>query len=168
MPNLLIDISAQALVLMSAGKVMKVYSISTAKNGCGEKMDSECTPRGKHVIAEKIGAGCQINAVFVSREPTGEIFNPAMLSQEPERDWILTRILWLRGTESGVNQGGDVDSYNRHIYIHGAPDDVVMGEPGSHGCIRMRNEDVVELFELVEVGVGVVIKESLSSGRQET
>lgn len=123
-------------------------------------MHSGCTPRGKHVIAEKIGGGAEINTVFVGRCPTGEIYSPALRRQHPGRDWILTRILWLRGVERGVNRGGEVDSYNRYIYIHGAPDDVPMGTPGSAGCIRMRNKDIIALFERVQVGTPVKIQEA--------
>lgn len=152
-----INITEQTLVLKSGGEVIKRYSISTARNGPGEKQDSECTPRGKHVIAEKIGDGCEVDTVFVGREPTGEIYTPELRRQHPGRDWIITRILWLKGCEPGINQDGDVDSHNRYIYIHGAPDDVEMGKPGSRGCIRMRNEDVVELFDLVDTGTAVII-----------
>ena len=135
--------------------LIREYPVSTGKNGIGETMDSGCTPRGRHSIAEMIGAGCVPDTVFVGRRPTGEIYNPKLRRQYPERDWILTRIIWLQGEEPGVNQGGTVDTYSRYIYIHGAPDDVKMGEPGSAGCIRMRNHDVVELFGLVAEGCEV-------------
>lgn len=121
-------------------------------------MDSECTPRGKHIIAEKIGEGCEINTVFTGRIATGEIYTPEMRQQNPQRDWIITRILWLRGTQLGINQDGKVDSYERYIYIHGTPDDVEIGTPGSRGCIRMRNLDVIELFDKLSVGISVVIQ----------
>jgi len=133
--------------------------VSTAVNGPGERLDSECTPRGRHSITEKTGAGCAVNTVFVGRRPTGEHYTPELGRQFPDRDWILTRILRLSGAEPGRNQGGDVDSFKRYIYIHGAPDDVEMGVPGSHGCIRMRNEDVIELFDRIETGTELVIKE---------
>jgi L,D-transpeptidase YbiS len=150
-----IEIGEQCLRLMRGDKIIREYPVSTAKNGTGEKMDSECTPRGKHVIAEKIGEGCPPNTVFVERRPTGEIYSQELRQQQGGRDWILTRILWLNGIEPGKNQGGDVDSYNRFIYIHGSPDDVEMGRPGSRGCIRMRNQDVIELFNQVEAGTTV-------------
>ena len=152
-----INIADQTLMLKSASKVLKRYRISTAKNGPGEKLGSECTPRGQHRIAEKIGAGCAVNTIFVERKPTGEIYTPALRQQFPNRDWIITRILWLDGCEPGHNQGGDVDTYERCIYIHGAPDDVPMGRPGSRGCIRMRNADLLELFDEAEVGMAVSI-----------
>jgi len=154
-----INIAEQRLRLFNGNDLVKEYSISTAKNGPGEQMDSECTPRGEHIITEKIGDGCEVNTEFVSRESTGELYHPELRQQFPDRDWILTRILGLSGMESGRNQGGDVDSHDRYIYIHGAPDDVKMGEPGSRGCIRMCNEDVIELFNQVEVDTKVLISE---------
>lgn len=157
--HLIVSITNQTLSVFSGDVLLKQYPVSTAKNGPGEIMDSECTPRGEHVIAEKIGADSPANSVFVGRQPTGEIYAPALRELHSERDWILTRILWLQGLEEGKNKGGLVDTYNRYIYIHGSPDDVEMGCPGSHGCIRMRNDDVIELFELVDEGVKVTIHE---------
>lgn len=154
-----ISITAQQLTLLDGDKTLKQYAISTAKNGPGEKMDSECTPRGEHRVAEKIGGECVMNSVLVGRMPTGEIYGPALREQHPGRDWILTRILWLSGTEEGKNKGANVDSYDRYIYIHGSPDDVAMGQPGSRGCVRMRNVDVIELFDLITVGTNVEIRE---------
>ena len=154
-----INIAEQKLRLFNGDDLVREYNVSTAKNGPGEQMDSECTPRGEHVIAEKIGDGSAVNSVFVSREPTGELYHPDLRAQFPDRDWILTRILWLSGTEQGRNQGGNVDSRDRFIYIHGSPDDVAMGQPGSRGCIRMRNDDVIELFNRVEAGTKVYISE---------
>jgi lipoprotein-anchoring transpeptidase ErfK/SrfK len=144
--NILIDIGRQELVLSSG----KRYAVSTAKNGLGEKNGSFCTPRGRHIVRAKIGAGQPLGAVFVRRRPTGEIWSPELHAKYPGRDWMLTRILWLSGCERGRNRLGDVDTMRRMIYIHGAPDSAAMGKPGSHGCVRMRNQDVVELFELIE------------------
>ncbi len=158
--HLEVNLTSQTLTLMSGETMVKQYPVSTAKNGPGETLDSECTPTGKHIIAEKIGAGCEVNTVFVGRKPTGEKYNLKMKQEGPDRDWILTRILWLSGSEPGVNQGGNVDSYNRYIYIHGSPDDVKMGAPGSRGCIRMRNSNIVELFNKVEAGIELMIFES--------
>lgn len=152
-----INITDQTLLLKSDNEVIKRYPVSTAKNGPGERQDSECTPRGRHVIAKKIGDGCEINTVFVARIPTGELYTPELRQEFPDRDWIITRILWLDGCEIGINKGGEVDTWQRYIYIHGAPDDVPMGKPGSRGCIRMRNKDVIELFDNVENGTEVVI-----------
>ena len=139
--------------------VIREYPVSTGKNGIGEQLDSGCTPRGRHSIAEMIGAGCPPNTVFVGRRPTGELYEPALRRRYPGRDWILTRIIWLQGEEPGFNRGGAVDTHSRYIYIHGAPDDVQMGKPGSAGCIRMRNPDVIELFELVSEGCEVNLSE---------
>jgi len=136
-----------------------IYSISSAKNGVGEQNGSEQTPRGKHLIRAKIGAGLPVNTVFVARRPSGEIYSNELCSQYPQRDWILSRILWLSGLEVGYNRLGKVDTMRRYIYIHGSPDDHPMGVPSSHGCIKMANHDLIELFELVEVGTPVMIME---------
>jgi hypothetical protein len=143
--NIAIDIPAQELRLSTG----KRYSISTATNGVGELSGSFCTPRGRHVVRAKIGAGQPLGAVFVRRRPTGEVWSPQLHAQYLGRDWMLTRILWLSGREVGRNRLGEVDTMRRMIYIHGAPDSAEMGKPGSHGCIRMRNAEVAELFELV-------------------
>ena len=127
--------------------------------GAGEREGSECTPRGRHVICAKIGAGAPLNAVFVGRQATGETWSPQLAAAFPDRDFILTRILWLDGCEEGRNRGGNVDTKRRYIYIHGTPDTETMGVPGSHGCIRMRNADVVALFDAVKEGTEVVIGE---------
>ena len=154
-----IDIGQQKLWLKQGDMILNEYSVSTARNGPGEQQDSECTPRGLHEIAEKIGSDSLPGTVFVSRIPTGETYHPELRKQHPDRDWILTRILWLRGLEPGKNNGDPRDSYNRYIYIHGSPDDVAMGAPGSRGCIRMRNADVIELFDRVDTGTRVEIHE---------
>jgi len=143
--NILIDIPRQELVLPNGRR----YLVSTAKNGLGEVNGSFCTPRGRHIVRAKIGAGQPLGAVFVRRRPTGEIWTPELHAKYPGRDWMLTRILWLSGCEAGRNRLGEVDTMRRMIYIHGAPDSVEMGKPGSHGCIRMRNQDIAELFELL-------------------
>ena len=154
-----ISITKQQLTLFDGKNPVRKYLVSTAKNGTGEKKNSECTPRGEHVIAEKIGHNAKKNSVFVGRAETNEVYNMEMRDLYPDRDWILTRILWLSGTEKGKNKGGDVDSYDRYIYIHGSPEDIEMGKPGSKGCVRMNNFDVIELFELVSVGTIVTISE---------
>lgn len=154
-----ISLARQTLRLLAKEGVVKEYPVSTARNGAGELMDSECTPRGKHLIAEKIGAGCAANTVFVGRQATGELYEPSLRQMLPERDWILTRILWLRGTEPGRNQGGNVDSYDRYIYIHGTGDDVEMNTCGSRGCIRLRNQHIIDLFDRVEEGTMITIRE---------
>jgi lipoprotein-anchoring transpeptidase ErfK/SrfK len=137
--------------------LIREYPVSTAKNGLGEQSGSYCTPRGRHRIAEKIGAGQPLNAVFKARVPTGEIWSRELAASEPGRDWILTRILWLEGLEEGRNRGMPVDTHERYIYIHGTDEEHLIGKPASHGCIRMKNEDVVDLFNLVEEGTLVNI-----------
>ena len=154
-----IDLTAQVLTLRPGDRQTLRYPVSTAANGPGELEGSECTPRGQHEICAKFGAGCAFNTVFVGREPTGEIYTTALRAAQPGRDWILTRVLWLSGKEPGKNLGGDVDTRSRYIYVHGCPDDVDFAHPGSRGCIRMRNHDVVELFERVPVGTEVCIHE---------
>ena len=133
------------------------YPISSALKGSGQDSGSYCTPLGQHIIRAKIGAGQPENTVFVGRRPTGEIYSPELAEQFPGRDWILTRILWLSGCEVGFNRLGGVDTMRRYIYIHGRPDSVQMGQPGSIGCIRMRNADIVELFDRVAAGTPVNI-----------
>ena len=142
--NIDIDVAGQKLRFGG-----KVYAVSTAKNGLGEKNGSFCTPRGKHIVRAKIGAGQPLNSVFVRRRPTGEIWSKELYERYPGRDWILTRILWLSGCEPGKNRLGDVDTMRRYIYIHGSHDLAEMGKPGSIGCVRMKSADIVELFELV-------------------
>lgn len=145
-----ISLPAQTLELFDArGSLLKRYSVSTAKNGAGEQRGSYRTPRGKHIIRAKVGTGATANTVFVKRRPTGEIWTPEFAAVHPGRDWILTRILWLSGRALGKNRLGDVDTMRRFIYIHGCPDTVPMGTPASIGCIRMRNADIIDLFDRV-------------------
>ena len=144
--EILIDLAQQKLYLP---KYDKQYLISTGKNGIGETENSGKTPRGWHKVAEKFGQQAPLNSVFIARQATGEIYNAELAQQFPQRDWILSRILWLSGLEEGFNQGEGCDTYQRYIYIHGTPDSEPMGIAMSHGCIRMRNTDVAELFELV-------------------
>ena len=155
-----ISISQQTLTLFdNFGGIKAKYSVSTAANGVGCEKDSGCTPLGVHIIRAKIGAGAAPNTVFVGRRATGEICAPELMAEFPNRDWILTRILWLSGKEIGKNRLGNVDTMQRYIYIHGTPDSTDMGKIGSHGCIRMRNADVIALFDAVPVGTSVVIVE---------
>lgn len=140
-----------------SGQVRLDCAISTASNGVGQLEGSECTPTGSHRIRAKIGAGAPTNAVFVGRRQTGEIFSEELSACHPSRDWILTRILWLCGNETGHNRGGKVDTQRRYIYIHGAPDSHPMGVPNSHGCVKMRNDDMIALFDLAHTGLSVSI-----------
>ena len=152
-----ISIRAQQLRVMDRDRELHRYPVSTARNGTGQEMGSECTPLGRHHVRLKIGAGCPLSSVFVARRPSGEIWTPQLANAFPDRDWILTRILWLSGDELGCNRGGDRDSLRRLIYIHGTPDPEPMGEPRSHGCVRMRNADIAVLFDQVERGTRVDI-----------
>ncbi|WP_374245188.1 L,D-transpeptidase family protein [Zoogloea sp.] len=153
-----IRIPTQTLELFGDdGACIRRYAVSTARNGPGERTGSHCTPRGRHVVRAKIGAGEPIGAAFRGRRPTGEVWTPEVGAQMPGRDWILTRILWLSGKEPGVNRLGEVDTMRRYIYIHGTPDTEPMGVPLSIGCVRMRNREVAELFDLVPAGTPVEI-----------
>ena len=153
-----IIIARQELHLFDdTGSIIARYPVSTAANGVGCEKDSGCTPLGAHIIRAKIGAGAAANSVFVGRRFTGEICTPELMAAHPNRDWILTRILWLSGTEIGKNRLGNVDTMQRYIYIHGTPDSTDMSVIGSHGCVRMRNADVIALFDLVAVGTRVFI-----------
>jgi len=158
-----VSIATQTLcVLTDDGDQLRRYRVSTAANGPGETNGSFCTPRGRHMIRAKIGAGQPVNTVFVGRRASGEIFSPQLEKQFPQRDWILTRIMWLSGRHPGFNRLGNVDSMRRFIYIHGAPESVQLGQPGSHGCIRMSNADVIELFDLVPLRTEVLIMDNLA------
>jgi len=160
MSRIRIKLSTQQLDLYrNDGALLRRYLISSSRNGAGELNGSYCTPRGRHIVRAKIGANQPVNTVFVERRPTGEIYSPTLARRFPERDWILTRILWLSGCEPGYNRLGKVDTMRRAIYIHGSPDSAEMGRAGSHGCIRMRNADIVELFDLVPIRTWVEIHE---------
>ena len=155
--RILIDVEDQTLILREGVRELCGFAISTGLKGLGEQNGSGCTPRGLHRVRIGIGAGCPIGTVFRGRRPTGEIYDAALGAAHPGRDWILTRILWLSGCEPGRNRGGCVDTLRRYIYIHGTPDSEPMGEPRSHGCIRMRNLDLARLFDLVPAGTLVEI-----------
>jgi len=158
--KLLVSIAKQRLFVSDdAGGVWREYPVSTASAGVGEEYGSFRTPRGKHLIRAKIGAGVPANTIFVRRRPTGEMWTPALAEQYPGRDWILTRILWLSGCEPGRNRLGCVDTMRRYVYIHGSPDPAPLGVPGSQGCIRMRNADIIELFDRAPCYTAVEISE---------
>ncbi|OUR82937.1 L,D-transpeptidase [Cycloclasticus sp. 46_120_T64] len=158
LPFIKIDIQQQLLSLFDNNSLIKSYQICSAKNGLGEQAGSECTPRGEHTIRAKIGRAAALGSVFVGRRLTGEIYQPTLAASQPNRDWILSRILWLSGLEKGRNRLGSVDTMRRYIYIHGAPDELILPQPSSHGCIRMFNEDIIELYERVEVATRVIIE----------
>ena len=159
--KLIVSISNQTADLFDdSGVRVRRYPVSTASNGAGEVSGSFCTPRGRHVVRAKIGAEQAVNTVFVQRRPTGEIYSSQLQAAFPRRDWILTRILWLSGCEPGRNRLGDVDTMRRYIYLHGTPDSTSLGVPGSHGCVRLANRDIIELFDLLPTYSPVEIIES--------
>lgn len=160
-PWIRVDNQKQSLTLFdAAGREMRHYTVSTAKNGLGEKVGSLQTPRGWHKVCDKIGEAAGENTIIYRRNITPWQYTPALHAEYPDKDWILTRILWLCGMEPGRNQGGDVDSYERAIYIHGAGSHVPWGKPSSRGCVRMKTPDVIELFRLVPLGTDVLIEET--------
>jgi lipoprotein-anchoring transpeptidase ErfK/SrfK len=152
-----VSISKQQLSLIQEGQIVYTYPVSTAKNGVGELMGSECTPTGWHRIRAKIGADLPINSVLIGRRATGEIYDAELARQQSQRDWILSRILWLGGLEPHKNRYGNVDTTWRYVYIHGCPDHLLQGKPESHGCIRMKNADVIDLFARVSSQTRVYI-----------
>nr|WP_199068270.1 L,D-transpeptidase [Chromobacterium sp. ASV5] len=160
-PWVLVGVKSQSLRLFDGwGRVELSYAASTAKNGVGEKSGSYQTPRGWHQVCDKIGAGAAENTIIFRRQITPWKYTPELHAQYPNKDWILTRILWLCGQEPGRNQGGDVDSYARAIYIHGAGEHVPWGTPSSLGCVRLKNHDVMELFDAAPMGIDVLIDEN--------
>lgn len=162
--SLRVDLASQTLDLLDNGVAVRSYLVSTGRAGAGEAHGSGCTPRGLHRVRLRIGTGCPVGTVFVGRRPTGEVYTPELAAQFPGRDWILTRILWLTGLEPGRNRFGELDTLRRFIYIHGCPDSEPLGMPRSHGCIRMRNADLIELFDLTPAGALVEIDEGTGPG----
>lgn len=156
--EILVGISRQTLEFTRRGEVRARWPVSTSRFGPGELADSMGTPRGPHRVRACIGQGQPPGAVFVGRRATGEIYSEELARRHPGRDWILSRILWLCGEQPGYNRHGRADSMRRYIYIHGTPDSQPMGVPRSHGCVRMRNADVIELFELAGPGCRVDIR----------
>lgn len=154
-----IRISTQRLLVLKDGNLEKCYSVSTSALGAGETFGSFKTPRGLHEVRARIGDKLPVNSVFESRRPTGGIYSPEMAAQFPDRDWILSRILWLSGLEPGKNRMGNCDSMRRYIYIHGTNDEDSIGKPASRGCIRMKNHDIIDLFDWVLPGTRVKISE---------
>ncbi len=155
---ILIDAATQSLHCYQNNTLWKSYSVSTGKNGLGEQQGSECTPRGWHSVHAIIGRHHPENSVFVARQWTGELYSSALAAMHPNRDWILTRIIQLDGLELGRNRGGDVDTLSRYIYLHGTPRETQLGVPGSRGCVRMANADIIELAEWVSVGTRVCVQ----------
>ncbi len=155
-----ISIADQRLYGFCAGALELCVPVSTARNGAGERNGSGCTPRGRHRVRARIGDGLPLGAVLRGRRWTGEVWSAELHAQFPGRDWILTRILWLSGCEPGHNRLGEVDTFRRYIYLHGTPDTEPMGIPLSHGCVRLRNADLLDLFARVPAGCAVQIGEA--------
>lgn len=158
--QVIVNIATQELTVLESDKPLFKCPASTAANGPGNKLGSYCTPLGKHVIRAKIGAGLPIGAVLKGRRWTGEICDADSYRQDPDRDWILTRVLWLSGCQPGYNRFGDVDTMKRYVYIHGTPDAVDLTKPKSRGCVRVANQDVLKLFDMLPPATPVVITES--------
>jgi len=154
--HIIIDTAHQVMTLHQSQRRNVCYPISTSSYGLGEQTGSYKTPRGRHIVRAKIGQGTPINGVFVGRRYTHEIYSPELGEAYPERDWILTRILWLCGCELGINRLGSVDTMRRFIYIHGTPDSEPMGKPASHGCIRMANKDIIDFMKVLVGKIGSV------------
>ena len=156
--EILVDISQQRLFLLdNRGDLVISYPISSSSYGEGQIENSYKTPLGNHIIKEKIGADAPKNTIFKERINTNKFAEISHDHFDSEEDHVTSRILWLEGTEEGFNKGGNVDSFHRYIYIHGTPEEGLIGEKASHGCIRMFNQDVIELFNLVEKGTKVNI-----------
>lgn len=143
------------------GVPVRQYVISTASKGVGERVNSYQTPRGWHKVCERIGDGIEIDTIIYRRQVTPWKYTPQLHAEYPNKDWILTRILWLCGQEPGLNQGGEVDSYDRAIYLHGAGEHVAFGTPTSRGCVRMRGDDIIDLYDITANGIDVFINENL-------
>ena len=152
-----VSVSGQTLRLFKDGRILHEYPVSTSKYGVGSEAGSDKTPLGKHRIARKIGRGAPLLAIFKSRVDTKKTAELNLSDHPSKEDFVTTRILWLEGLEPGLNRGGSVDSFARFIYIHATQDEGLIGRPASHGCIRMKNADVKELFDLVGVATPVEI-----------
>lgn len=154
---LVVSLAEQCMYVIKGDSVFKEYHISGAALGAGNKSGSNQTPLGLHRIKERYGDEVPVGGILKSRQYTGEVATIYTDSVDVEEDYVTTRIMWLEGLEAGINRGGNVDSYNRYIYIHGTPEEGLIGQPASHGCIRMYNKEVIELFEASAVGDLVLI-----------
>ena len=156
--EIIVDISEQRLYLYNNDNLVQSFPVSTSKYGEGQIENSFKTPLGLHEIKEKIGDKAPINTIFTARENTNKRAEILINSNDTEDDFVTSRILWLDGLENGINRGVGVDSYSRYIYIHGTHEEGLIGQKASHGCIRMFNNDVIELFDMVSEGTKVQIR----------
>lgn len=152
-----VGIKRQKLYLIQNGKLIHEFEVSTAKNGAGCEKGSQKTPIGLHEIRRKIGDNVPLAGQFNFKKHNGEIADINLSDSPTEEDYILTRILTLRGLEEGINKGEGIDSYERAIYIHGTADEGLIGKPASHGCVRMKNEEIIKLYDLIEENTKVVM-----------
>jgi len=157
---ILVDISQQQLLLINQNGISYQWPVSTALAGPGNQLNSYQTPLGAHVVSEKVGHLEPKHMIFKGRKPTGELANIINTATSTNLDQITSRILWLKGLESGINLGPGVDTHDRFIYIHGTNEEGLIGQAASHGCIRMLNNDIIELFDQVDVNTPVYICES--------
>ncbi|MCK5823879.1 MAG: L,D-transpeptidase [Ichthyobacteriaceae bacterium] len=158
--KIIVNVDKQELYLLKGTDTLNVYKVSTATNGIGNKSGSNKTPLGKHSVISRVGEGKPIGATFVGRQFTGKISEIITDSIDVADDLVLSRIMRLQGLEEGVNKGSGIDSYKRYIYIHGTNEEGLIGKPASHGCIRMFNNDVIDLFNKTEIGTQVnIVKE---------
>ena len=160
---ILVDISRQQILLFENGKETDRYSISTSSYGIGSKSGSNKTPLGAHFVRKKIGAEAAPGTIFKARKNTGKIAQTEYKPRATGDDFVTSRILWLSGLERGINKAGNVDSFKRYIYIHGTHEEGLIGQPASHGCVRMKNEDVIELFDHTPESSLVLISEDLTA-----
>ncbi|MDD3610539.1 MAG: L,D-transpeptidase [Halothiobacillaceae bacterium] len=157
MPFVIVSIGEQRLFLFEGSQLVARYPVSTATKGAGNRAGSDQTPLGLHRVAEKFGEEAPEGMIFKARRPTGEVAHILKAAVDVPEDHVTTRILWLDGLEPGVNKGPGIDSKSRFIYIHGTPEEGLIGQPASHGCVRMRNADVIALFDRLPVGARVSI-----------
>ncbi len=158
-PAIIVSVTEQKLLLVKNGEVSKTYPVSSSVYGIGNKAGSNQTPLGTHTISERFGDGAEPGTIFRSRGNTGKIATIYTDKTDSDDDLVTTRIMWLQGMEPGANKGHGIDSHARYIYIHGTQEEGLIGEPASHGCIRMKNQDVIELFNSVPQGTFVEIQE---------
>ena len=154
---LFVSIENQILYEINKNQIIRTYDISSSKYGFGNKENSNKTPIGLHLIKKKFGDKVPIYGKFIGRKFYGKIATIFTDATKSETDDITSRILWLEGLEENINKGDGIDSYKRYIYIHGTSEEGLIGRPASHGCIRMKNKDIIELYDKIKIGTLVLI-----------